>query len=51
MMLPVETMAKHHNLTLAQQRADLPGNDMNPTRQKLSIVNVDNFDGLSRSNE
>ncbi|CAL5044409.1 unnamed protein product [Urochloa decumbens] len=63
MMLRGEIMAKHQ-LTLAQERANLPGNDMNPVRQESSIVNdmnpvrqessivnADQFDGCSRSKE
>ncbi|CAN6214959.1 unnamed protein product [Urochloa humidicola] len=50
MMLRGEIMAKHQ-LTLAQERANLPGNDMNPIRQESSIVNADRFDGRSHSKE
>ncbi|CAN6202413.1 unnamed protein product [Urochloa humidicola] len=50
MMLRGEIMAKRQ-LTLAQERANLPGNDMNPVRQESSIVNTDHFDGCSRSKE
>ncbi|CAN6222012.1 unnamed protein product [Urochloa humidicola] len=49
-MLRGEIMAKHQ-LTLAQERANLPGNDMNPIRQESSIVNADHFDSHSRSKE
>ncbi|XP_062233537.1 transcription factor SPATULA-like isoform X2 [Phragmites australis] len=50
MMLRGEIMAKHQ-LTSAQARVNLPGNDVNPIRQEPSIVNADHFDGCSRSKE
>ncbi|KAF8733103.1 hypothetical protein HU200_015470 [Digitaria exilis] len=50
MMLRGEIMAKHQ-ITSAQERVNLPGNDMDHIRQESSIVNADNFDGCSRSKE
>ncbi|KAG2604414.1 transcription factor PHYTOCHROME INTERACTING FACTOR-LIKE 15-like isoform X1 [Panicum virgatum] len=50
MMLRGEIMAKHQ-LTSAQERVGLPGNDMKPIRQESSIVHADHFDGCSRSKE
>ncbi|PUZ62047.1 hypothetical protein GQ55_4G327200 [Panicum hallii var. hallii] len=50
MMLRGEIMAKHQ-LSSAQERVSLPGNDMNPIRQESSIVNADQFDGCSRNKE
>ncbi|WVZ82378.1 hypothetical protein U9M48_029645 [Paspalum notatum var. saurae] len=50
MMLQGEIMAKHQ-LTSAQERVSLPGNDMNPVRQESSAANADHFDGCSHSKE
>ncbi|XP_062228150.1 transcription factor BHLH6-like isoform X2 [Phragmites australis] len=50
MMLRGEIMAKHQ-LTSAQERVNLPGNNMNPIWHESSIVNSDHFDGCSRSKE
>ncbi|TVU12414.1 hypothetical protein EJB05_46058, partial [Eragrostis curvula] len=50
MMLRGDIMAKQQ-LTSAQERVNLPGNDMNTIRQESSIMNTENFDGCSRSKE
>ncbi|KAG2609629.1 transcription factor BHLH089-like isoform X2 [Panicum virgatum] len=50
MMLRGEIMAKHQ-LTSAQERVSLPGNDRKPIRQESSIASADHFDGCSHNKE
>ncbi|KAL6606698.1 hypothetical protein ACP70R_042351 [Stipagrostis hirtigluma subsp. patula] len=50
MMLRGKMMA-NHQLTLAQERVNLPGHDLNPIRQESSMVNAEHFDSCSRSKE
>lgn len=45
-----EIMPKHQ-ITLAQDRANLPGNKMDSVRQEPPMSNTDHFDGCSRSKE
>ncbi|KAL6897976.1 hypothetical protein ACP4OV_006572 [Aristida adscensionis] len=46
-MIQGEIMAKHQ-LSIAHERLNLPGHDLNSIRQESSIMNADHFDSCSR---